>query len=246
VICTGGSSSRRWITVTSHPPTRPTSVPPIPAVTNRAPASTIENEPVTTAAILVVGAVVLTCAGASTARAQDRGYQGVFEGSGNDSARKTFGASLAVAGGYDHLSVPGIGALEDQFQLPGFFATPNSHGLGISKGSKHPELAWEFLKMVTSEDWTSKLSERRKVLTGNIASDKKLLDQLGKDDPLAAAVLQTQVEDTNKLTGNWPLANDARVKEAFYPEIQNAVLGRKPAAQALKDAEAKVDRVLGQ
>jgi len=131
-------------------------------------------------------------------------------------------------------------------QAPGGWATPNSHGLGISKGSKHPELAWEFLKMVTSEDWTSKLSERRKVLTGNIASDKKLLDQLGKDDPLAAAVLQTQVEDTNKLTGNWPLANDARVKEAFYPEIQNAVLGRKPAAQALKDAEAKVDRVLGQ
>src|SRR6187401_3200805 len=90
--------------------------------------------PVTTAAILVVGAVVLTCAGASTARAQDRGYQGVFEGSGNDSARKTFGASLAVAGGYDHLSVPGIGALEDQFQLPGFFATLAPTAVLQSKG----------------------------------------------------------------------------------------------------------------
>jgi ABC-type glycerol-3-phosphate transport system substrate-binding protein len=65
-----------------------------------------------------------------------------------------------------------------------------------------------------------------------------------KDDPLAAAVLQTQVEDTDKLTGNWPLANDSRVKEAVYPEIQNAVLGRKPAAEALKDAEVKVNRVL--
>ena len=81
---------------------------------------------------------------------------------------------------------------------------------------------------------------------GNIASDTKLLEQMKKDDPLAAAVLQTQVEATDKLTGNWPLANDARVKEAFYPELQNAVLGRKPAAQALKDAAAKVDRVLGQ
>ena len=130
-------------------------------------------------------------------------------------------------------------------QAPGGWATPNSHGLGISKGSKHPDIAWEFLKMVTSEDWTAKLSARRKVLTGNKASDAQLLEQMRKDDPLAAAVLQTQVEQTDKLTGNWPLANDARVKEAMYPEIQNAVLGRKPAGEALKEAEAKVNRVLG-
>jgi ABC-type glycerol-3-phosphate transport system substrate-binding protein len=130
-------------------------------------------------------------------------------------------------------------------QAPGGWATPNSHGLGISKGSKNPDIAWQFLKMVTSKDWTAKFSARRKVLTGNIASDTALLEQMKKDDPLAAAVLQTQVEDTDKLTGNWPLANDARVKEAVYPEIQNAVLGRKPAAEALKDAAAKVDRVLG-
>jgi len=130
-------------------------------------------------------------------------------------------------------------------QAPGGWSTPNSHGLGISKGSKNPDVAWEFLKMVTSEDWTAKLSARRKVLTGNIASDTKLLEQMKKDDPLAAAVLQTQVEQTDKLTGNWPLANDARVKEAFYPELQNAVLGRMPAAEALKEAEAKVNRVLG-
>jgi ABC-type glycerol-3-phosphate transport system substrate-binding protein len=129
-------------------------------------------------------------------------------------------------------------------QAPGGWATPNSHGLGISKGSKNPDIAWQFLKMVTSENWTEKLSARRKVLTGNVASDTKLLAQMKKDDPLAAAVLQTQVEDTDKLTGNWPLANDSRVKEAVYPEIQNAVLGRKPAAEALKDAEVKVNRVL--
>jgi ABC-type glycerol-3-phosphate transport system substrate-binding protein len=129
-------------------------------------------------------------------------------------------------------------------QAPGGWSTPNSHGLGISKGSKNPDIAWQFLKMVTSENWTEKLSARRKVLTGNIASDTKLLAQMKKDDPLAAAVLQTQVEDTDKLTGNWPLANDSRIKEAVYPEIQNAVLGRKPAAEALKDAEVKVNRVL--
>ncbi len=128
--------------------------------------------------------------------------------------------------------------------LPGGWATPNSHGLGISKGSKHPEIAWEFLKMITSEKWTERFSERRKVLTGNVASDKTTLEKMRRDDPLAASVLQTQLEQTDKLTGNWRLANDSRVKEAFYPEIQNAVLGRKTAAAALKDAEAKVNRAL--
>jgi ABC-type glycerol-3-phosphate transport system substrate-binding protein len=129
-------------------------------------------------------------------------------------------------------------------QMPGGWATPNSHGLGISKGSKNPDIAWEFLKMVSSEKWTTEFSARRKVLTGNIASDKTTLERMRKDDPLAARVLQTQLEATDKLTGNWPLANDSRVKEAFYPEIQNAVLGRKSAAEALRDAEGKVNRVL--
>jgi ABC-type glycerol-3-phosphate transport system substrate-binding protein len=33
--------------------------------------------------------------------------------------------------------------------LPGGWSTPSSHGWGISKGSKHPDVAWEFLKMIT-------------------------------------------------------------------------------------------------
>ena len=39
-------------------------------------------------------------------------------------------------------------------------------------------------------------------------------------------------------------ADDAQLKDAFYPEIQNAVLGRKSAKAALTDAERAVNRVL--
>ena len=99
--------------------------------------------------------------------------------------------------------------------------------------------------MVTSQRWAEQLSLRAFKLTGNIAADKTALAKMKAEDPLAAAVLQTQLEQTDKLTGNWRLGNDARLKEAFYPEIQNAVLGRKTAAEALKDAEVKVNRVLG-
>lgn len=128
--------------------------------------------------------------------------------------------------------------------LPGDWATPNLHGLGISKASPNADIAWQFLSMVTSDKYTKKLSDFANFLTGNTATDGALLERLKKEDPLAERVLQTQLEYTDKLTGNWPLPSDARVKEALYPEIQNAVLGRKSAADALKDAEVKVNRVL--
>jgi ABC-type glycerol-3-phosphate transport system substrate-binding protein len=128
--------------------------------------------------------------------------------------------------------------------MPGFWATPNSHGLGISKSSKNPELAWDFLKFITDQGQAGELATRRKLVTGNVAVDKASLAQLQKDDPVVYNVLKTQLEHTDKMTGNWRFGNDSRVKEAFWPEIQNAVLGRKDAKTALADAEKKVAREL--
>ena len=128
--------------------------------------------------------------------------------------------------------------------MPGFYATPNSHGLGISKGSKNPELAWEFLKFVTDDAQAGELAERRKLVTGNIAVDKASLAKLEKEDPLVYTILKTQLEHTDKMTGNWRFGNDSRVKEAFWPEVQSALLGRKDAKSALADAERRVTREL--
>jgi ABC-type glycerol-3-phosphate transport system substrate-binding protein len=116
--------------------------------------------------------------------------------------------------------------------------------LCISKATKNPDLAWAFIKMVTSNPWATRFSQSRKLLTGNVAADRAGLDALKKDDPLGAQVLQTQLEHTDKFTGNWPLPFDAQLKDAFYPEIQNAVLGRKTPKAALTDAERAVNRVL--
>ena len=128
--------------------------------------------------------------------------------------------------------------------MPGNYATPNSHGLGISKSSKNPELAWDFLKFITDQGQAGELATRRKLVTGNVAVDKASLAQLQKDDPVVYTVLKTQLEHTDKMTGNWRFGNDSRIKEAFWPEIQNAVLGRKDAKTALADAEKKVAREL--
>ena len=75
-------------------------------------------------------------------------------------------------------------------QMPGGWSTPNSHGLGVSKGSKNPELAFALLKHMTSDKWTAEFIRRRNVLTGNAASDQAGLERLRKDDPLTARVLR--------------------------------------------------------
>jgi len=129
-------------------------------------------------------------------------------------------------------------------QAPGDWATPNSHGLGISKGTKNPDLAWDFVKYLTDNDVATKFSRIASVLTGNKAVDQVLLAQFQKDDPLAFQVLKTQVEHTDKMCGNWRLGNDSRVKDAFWPEFQSAMLGRKDAKTALADAERRVAREL--
>jgi ABC-type glycerol-3-phosphate transport system substrate-binding protein len=130
-------------------------------------------------------------------------------------------------------------------QMPGNYATPNSHGLGVSKGSRNPDLAWAFVKHVTSNEMAGMFARERRILTGNTAVDQALLAELRTADPLVHRVLQTQLEHTDRMVGNWPIPQDARVKDAFWPELQSALLGRKSARQALADADRRVARELG-
>jgi ABC-type glycerol-3-phosphate transport system substrate-binding protein len=129
-------------------------------------------------------------------------------------------------------------------QLPGYWSTPTNHGFGISAGCKNPTLAWDFIKHLTSDKWATELAKIRKINTGNIAADREGLRTIRAEDPLGGEVLATQLEHTDRLTGNWPLPFDAQLKDAFYPEIQNAVLGRKSPKAALADAERAVNKLL--
>ena len=56
-------------------------------------------------------------------------------------------------------------------QAPEYWATPTNHGFGISKTTKNPDLAWAFIKHLTSTQWATRFSQSRKLLTGNIAAD---------------------------------------------------------------------------
>jgi ABC-type glycerol-3-phosphate transport system substrate-binding protein len=129
-------------------------------------------------------------------------------------------------------------------ELPGNWSVPTLHGYGISKGTKDPDLAWDFVEFCTARKQAQAMADRRRILTAYTDVDNLLMARLEKDEPLAHAVLKTQLEYTDKLCGNWPLPNDSRIKDAFWPEVQNAVLGRKDAKTAMDDASRKVTREL--
>ncbi len=129
-------------------------------------------------------------------------------------------------------------------ELPGNWSVPSLHGYGISKGTKNPDLAWAFVEFCTARKQAEEMANSRRILTAYTEVDKALVARLEKEEPLAHAVLATQLEYTDKLCGNWPLPNDSRVKDAFYPELQNALLGRKDAKSALQEASRKVARAL--
>ena len=129
-------------------------------------------------------------------------------------------------------------------ELPGNWSVPTLHGYGISKGTKDPDLAWAFVEFVTARKQAQAMADSRRILTAYTDVDKELMARVQKDEPLAYAVLQTQLEHTDKLCGNWPLPNDSRIKDAFWPEVQNAVLGRKDPKAAMDEAGRKVAREL--
>lgn len=129
-------------------------------------------------------------------------------------------------------------------QGPGGWSTPTNHGFAISKSSKNPELAFALIKHMTSDKWATKFATTRRIFTANKAADAACLAQVKGEDSLAYDVLKTQMADTDKMVGNLPLPNDGQMQAAFWPEIQNALLGRKTPKQALADAERAVVRVM--
>jgi ABC-type glycerol-3-phosphate transport system substrate-binding protein len=129
-------------------------------------------------------------------------------------------------------------------ELPGNWSVPSLHGYAISKGTKNPDLAWAFVDFCTAKKQAQEMADSRRILTAYTEVDKTLVARLEKDEPLAYAVLKTQLEYTDKLCGNWPLPNDSRVKDAFYPALQNALLGRSDTKSALDEASRKVAREL--
>lgn len=125
---------------------------------------------------------------------------------------------------------------------PGGWGVPNGHGFGISKATKDPDACWELIKIATSDKWQKVMADTFTILTLNKNVDDALIK--GLTDPLKAETLRLSLANMDKATGNWVTPLDAKIKDAFWPEIQAALLGQKSPKDALEQADRKVSRLL--
>jgi ABC-type glycerol-3-phosphate transport system substrate-binding protein len=127
-------------------------------------------------------------------------------------------------------------------EWPGGWGVPNAHGLGISSSTKWPDEAFDFIAIALNDKWQSTMADTFTILTLHEAVDQQLI--AGLEDPLKAQTLELSIANMDKAVGTWVTPLDNQLKEAFWPDLQAALLGQKDPAEALADAESKVNRVL--
>ena len=132
--------------------------------------------------------------------------------------------------------------------FPGNYAVPNYHSLGITSTTKYPDLAWDFVKIVTSDKWAQEIVSSLGTLSGNKAADDIALNDAGfrADNPVKVRMFEVERSNMANLTGMTGLAADARIKDAVYTNLSRAIFGEVSAQQALNDAEKAVNAILAE
>lgn len=127
---------------------------------------------------------------------------------------------------------------------PGDWWTPNHHGWGVSASTEHPDAAVDLIKIATSDKWQETMSATFSILTLNKNVDPKLIEKFSAEAPLKADILKLAGSKLDKITGYIKSPKEARIKDAFWTEIQPALLGQVDPQTALDNAESAVNRVL--
>ena len=132
--------------------------------------------------------------------------------------------------------------------FPGNYAVPNYHSLGITSTTEYPDLAWDFVKIVTSDKWAQQIVAGLGTLSGNQAADDVALNDAAfrRDNPVKVRMFEVERSNMGNLTGMTGLAADARIKDAVYSNLTRAIFGEVSARQALADAESAVNAILNE
>ena len=132
--------------------------------------------------------------------------------------------------------------------FPGNYAVPNYHSLGITSTTEYPDLAWDFVKIVTSDKWAKEIVAGLGTLSGNQAADDVALNDAAfrRDNPVKVRMFEVERSNMGNLTGMTGLAAGARIKDAVYTNMTRAIFGEVSARQALADAERAVNAILNE
>ncbi len=130
--------------------------------------------------------------------------------------------------------------------FPGKWSVPNYHGFGIAAKSKYPDVAWNFVKLITNDKWAKNAATVLGTLSGNSVADNALINDpsFAKDNPVVAESFKVDLSEAGNLTGITRTPKDAQIKDAVYSNIQKALFGQVSAEKALADAEASVNQIL--
>jgi ABC-type glycerol-3-phosphate transport system substrate-binding protein len=130
--------------------------------------------------------------------------------------------------------------------FPGGWSVPNYHSMGIVSTTKYPDLAWDFIKIVTDDKWAENFGRFWGILSGNADADQAMISdaQFREEEPLVAKMFETQLSDKLRLVTMTNVAADAQIKDAVYRNLQKAIFGEVSAEKALADAEKAVNDIL--
>lgn len=113
----------------------------------------------------------------------------------------------------------------------------------ISAGTEHPDEAWEWVKFLGSTDCQNIVGERAVVFPA-IQESLEIGEQVREDAGLDVSAYLTYLDEGT--TFLHPVTtNFDQVTQAVGPAIDEILLGERPAAEALADAQQQVDQIMG-
>ncbi|MCC6194255.1 MAG: sugar ABC transporter substrate-binding protein [Burkholderiales bacterium] len=117
-----------------------------------------------------------------------------------------------------------------------------SNGFAIAKDQKHKDLAWEFIKMVTSDAWMQKFGEmagvtpaRQGALTAKAMQDYPWLSTFADNEKTGKSYLIPGLQDV-----------EGEIDKAVVNRLHGVFFGNKSPDEALKEIKGDIEKVAKQ
>jgi ABC-type glycerol-3-phosphate transport system substrate-binding protein len=117
-----------------------------------------------------------------------------------------------------------------------------SNGFAIAKDQKHKDLAWAFIKMVTSEAWMQKFGEmagvtpaRQGALTAKAVQDYPWLSTFADNEKTGKSYLVPGLQDV-----------DGEIDKAVVNRLHGVFFEKKSPDEALKEIKGDIEKIAKQ
>jgi multiple sugar transport system substrate-binding protein len=117
-----------------------------------------------------------------------------------------------------------------------------SNGFALAKSQKHKDLAWEFIRMVTSQEWMEKYGEmtgvtpaRQGALTAKAVQDYPWLKTFAENEKTGKSYLIAGLQDV-----------EGEIDKAVVNRLHGVFFGSKSPDEALKEIKADIEKLAKQ